>query len=261
MIGRARARLSHDLARVLGWLASRSPRTAFRACDLLAALWTRTSRRPSRAQLHALFPELPTHELSHVLREIWSSHARTVLLGGWYQRERRAPVHRLVRTNDSLRALRPPMILGTFHIGPTLAMGTLHERLNGELLVLRGNVGATDQERAATFYRAIERLRDGFVLIAVDPREAQRIEVPFLGGTLHLARGAFAMARVARVPIVPLVARWDGNAIEFVVGDPLPVSTDERALAMTAASWLERYLRERPGELSYRVLELMSSRA
>jgi hypothetical protein len=160
------------------------------------------------------------------------------------------------------------MILGTFHIGPTLALGAVQERLKENLLVLRGSqfpfdrasrdrVGSTDQERAATFHRAIERLRDGFVLMALDPREAQRIEVPFLGGTLQLARGPFAMARVARVPIVPVVARWDGNEIELVFGDPLPVSNDERAMATSAACWLERYLQERPGELSYRVLELM----
>jgi lauroyl/myristoyl acyltransferase len=259
VIGRVRARLSHDLARVLGGVASRSPNIAFRACDWLAALWARTSPRPTRAQLRALFPDVPAQELSRVLRQIWSSHARTTLLGGWYYREHMAPVYRLTRANDAIRDLRSPMIVGTFHIGPTLATGTIRGQLDGELLVLRGNVGTTDQERAATFHRAIERLRDGFVLMALDPREAQRIEVPFLGSTLQLARGPFAMARVARVPITPLIARWEGNAIELVLGEPLAISTDERELASAAARWFERYLREHPGELSYRVLELMRS--
>ncbi|MND09266.1 hypothetical protein D3C83_324500 [compost metagenome] len=59
------------------------------------------------------------------------------------------------------------------------------------------------------------------------------------------------------MPIVPLVARWDGQEIEIVVGEPLPILDDEQALAALAAQWLENYLRESPGELSARILELM----
>jgi lauroyl/myristoyl acyltransferase len=132
--------------------------------------------------------------------------------------------------------------------GPQFAAGT------SENVTL---VEGTDQQRAATFHRAIERLSDGFVLVALDPRDAPRIIVPFFGGTLRLARGPFAMARIRRVPIVPVVARWDGQAIELIAGDPLPPSDDEQALAASAAQWLEGYLREWPGEVSARILELM----
>ena len=168
------------------------------------------------------------------------------------------------------------MIVSTFHIGPTLGLGVLSERMQGETLVLRGTqfpldhtgrqnvnldvnlIGGTDQQRAATFHRAIERLRqNGFVVLALDPHEAHRIAAPFLGRTLQLARGPFAMARIARVPIVPLVARWDGDEIEIIVGEPLPILDDEQALAALAAQWLESYLRDSPGELSARILELM----
>lgn len=269
---RVRARVSRYLSMALGRLASLSPRLGFLASDALARLWTITSRRPTRAELRSLFPLLTATDAGGVLRRFWVSHARTLLLGGWIRRDGIAPIRMLVRPNDAIAQLRPPMIVGTFHIGPTLGLGTLSERLQGETLVLRGTqfpldratrqnvnlIEGTDQQRAATFHRAIERLRDnGFVIMALDPNEAHRIAVPFLGGTLHLARGAFAMARVARVPIVPLVARWDGDAIELIVGEPLPVSGDEQALAGAAAQWLEEYLRESPGELSYRILELM----
>jgi lauroyl/myristoyl acyltransferase len=269
---RVRALLSRYLSLTLGGLASRWPRVAFHCSDALAALWALTSRRPTRAELHTLFPHLTRADSGPVLRRIWISHARTLLLGGWIRRDGIAPIRMLVRPNDAIAQLRPPMIVGTFHIGPTLGLGTLSERLNGETLVLRGTqfpldrathknvdlIEGTEQQRAATFHRAIERLRgDGFVIMALDPKEAHRIAVPFLHGTLHLARGAFAMARIARVPIVPLVARWDGDAIDLLVGDALPMSDDEQTLAASAAQWLEKYLVESPGELSYRILELM----
>jgi lauroyl/myristoyl acyltransferase len=262
-----RARFSRVLSVTLGWLASHSSRAGFLAANLLAAFWVMTARRPNRNDLRALGIEQPD-----AVRRIWRTHARSLMLGGWVRRDRRAPIQRLVRENDAIGKLRPPMILGTFHIGPTLGLGMLSERLQGETLVLRGTqfpldrasrsnvdlIAGSDQQRAATLHRAVERLRaNGFVILALDPREAQRIAVPFFGGTLQLARGPFAMARIARVPIVPIVARWDGDAIDLIVGDALPFSDDETTLAASAAQWLERYLRESPGELSYRVLELM----
>lgn len=269
---RVRARFSRSLSIVLGWLATLSPRLAFFAADALAALLTVGSRRHTRATLRSLFPDLPRRDAGRILRRIWTTYARTLLLGGWIRSAGRAPIQRLVRENEAVRMLRPPMIVSTFHIGPTLGLGVLSERMQGETLVLRGTqfpldratqqnvdrIEGTDQQRAATFHRAVERLRqNGFVILALDPHEAHRIAVPFLGGKLQLARGPFAMARIARVPIVPLVARWVGDEIELIVGEPLPVLDDEYALAVAAAQWLEKYLRESPGELSARILELM----
>lgn len=269
---RVRALLSRNLSHALGWLASRSPRVAFFAVDALAGLLAITSRRHTRAGLRSLFPHLSRADAGSVLGRIWITHMRTLLLGGWIRRADIAPIRKLVRANEAVRRLRPPMIVSTFHVGPTFGLGMLSEWLQGETLVLRGMqfpldratrrnvnlVEGTDQQRAASFHRAIEQLRrDGFIIMALDPKEANRIAVPFLSGTLHLARGAFAMARIARVPIVPLVARWNGKEIDLVVGDPLPLSDDEQLLAASAAQWLERYLLEWPGELSYRILELM----
>jgi lauroyl/myristoyl acyltransferase len=256
-MSRVRARFSPSLSVILGWLASLSPGFTFLVCNVHAVLLAFGSRKPTSAQLRTLFPHLRASETGRVLRRIWSNYMRTVMLGGWVRRDGRAQVMALVHENDALRQLRPPMIVSTFHIGPTQGLGVLSERLQGESLVLRGSQG-NDQQRAATFHRAIETLRaNGFVVLALDPHDAPRIAVPFLGGTLQLARGPFAMARIARVPIVLIVPRWIGNEIELIVGEPLPVGEDEQALAAAAARWLEDYLRETPGELSGRILELM----
>jgi lauroyl/myristoyl acyltransferase len=256
----------------LGWLASLSPRVAFATTDALAALLTIGSRRPSRAMLRSLFPDLSRRDTGRVLRRIWTTYARTLLLGGWIRRAGREPMRMLVRENDAIHRLRPPLIVSTFHIGPTLGLGVLSERMQGETLVLRGTqfpldratrenvnlIEGTDQQRAATFHRTIEHLRqNGSVILALDPHEAHRLAAPFFGRTLQLARGPFAMARIARVPIVPLVARWVGKEIELIAGEPFPVLDGEQALAALAAQWLENYLRESPGELSARILELM----
>ena len=267
-MARVRALLFRAVPRVLGWVASRSPHVALRSGDAVTPAWALTTSWPSRAVLRTLFP---MDDLRPIERRIRSTQLRTQILASWIRRHGAAPARRLVRRNEAVARLQPPMILGTFHVGPVLTVGVLSEWLSAETLVLRGSrlsggapenvtlVEGTDQQRAATFHRAIERLSDGFVLVALDPREAPRITVPFFGGTLRLARGPFAMARIRRVPIVPVVARWDGDAIELIAGDPLPASDDEQALAASAAQWLEGYLRQWPGEMSSRVLELMEA--
>jgi lauroyl/myristoyl acyltransferase len=258
VIRRVRARCSRSLSLGLAWLASLSPRFAFLTCDVLAVFLAMASLRPTRSMLRTLFPHLSSREVGRVLRRIKANYARNLLLGGWILRGGRTSTLTRVQDNDAVRALRAPMIVSTFHIGPTLALGVLSEWLQGESLVLRGRQQGTDQDRAVTFHRAIERLRaNGFVILALDPHEAHRIAAPFLGGTLQLARGPFAMARVARAPIVPVVARWIGNEIELVVGEPLHGGDDEQALAASAGRWLGEYLGGRPEELSSRILELL----
>lgn len=238
MIGRLRARFTWS---VLVWLVTRWPRLGFLATDTLGVLRALTARHPSTFR-----------------RRYWINHMRAQLITSWIDRHGVKPARALVRPNDAVAQLRPPMIIGTFHIGPILTLGALAGQLNGETVILRGPMGTTDQQRAAAFHRTLEALRsNAFIVIALDPRESQRIAVPFFGRTLQLARGPFAMARIARVPIVPLVPRWDGNAVELIVGEPLPMSDDEQTLAESAGRWLEEYLRENPGELSYRILDLM----
>jgi lauroyl/myristoyl acyltransferase len=272
VIQRLLARLSRPVHRTLGRLATRSPRAAFAVSNTLAALLATVSPGFRRA-LRTLFPDFSPADMRRALARIWRTRMRTRLLPWWIRGAGFGPVRALVRENEAIGRLRPPMIVSTFHIGPYLGLGVLSERLQGESLTLRGVrfaiddvagrnvavVAGTEQERAAAFYRGVDRLRnDGFVIAALDPGQAdRRIAAPFFGGTLHLAAGVFSMARITRVPIVPLVARWIGDEIEIIAGDPFPVSDDEQALAASAAQWLESYLRESPGELSGRILELM----
>lgn len=265
MTWRAQARF----ASALGLLARFSPRAAFLVSDLCAVLVAMRSRRPSRAQVRSLFPG--RGDAARIVRRVWKTHLRTIVMGGWLQRGGGTGIRALVRPNPAVDALRPPMVVATFHIGPTFSLSALTERLQGEKLVLRGTqfpagrnrpsnvetVAGTDQQRAAVFHRAVETLRNGgFVLVALDPQEAQRVPAPFFCRTIQLARGPLAMARIAKVPLVPAVARWNGHAIDLTIGDPIP-PREEQEMAADAGAWLERYLTENPGELSYRILELM----
>ncbi len=154
--------------------------------------------------------------------------------------------------------IRPPLILGTFHVGAVDAWGRVIEQLPGDVFIFRREENDGEQVRALAFHRALQQLRSGgFVFVALDPaKDAARVEVPFRRGTLSLARGAFVLSRVSGVPIVPFVARSRGKA---VLGEPLAPG-DERGQAAAAARWLERYLAERPDELTAHVRSLMRSR-
>ena len=92
-------------------------------------------------------------------------------------------------------------------------------------------------------------------MIAVDPQSSTGSPVPFLGSQLALARGAFAIARLAEVPLIPVAARWEGRTIAFTAG-PRLTGTDETMLACAAAAWLETYVREHPAEFSQRFVDL-----
>jgi lauroyl/myristoyl acyltransferase len=96
------------------------------------------------------------------------------------------------------------------------------------------------------------------VFMAADPRPAMGDFVaPFRGGSMALARGPFALARVTRAPIVPLVARWRGTKVEYVLGQPIPASSDEASMATALTSWLDRYLTDAPFEISEQTLSLI----
>jgi lauroyl/myristoyl acyltransferase len=124
-----------------------------------------------------------------------------------------------------------------------------------------------DQRRAASFQRALAHLAGGgFVVLALDVVQGAGLPVPCLGRTLALARGPFALARLAGaplVPLVPLVARWRRGGVEAEAGEPIAVDPKlgpadrERALAESAGRWLERYLLSSPSELSLGLLRIL----
>lgn len=240
------------LTRTLGAL---SPAIALRAADLLAPAGRLVRAVPDANDLRAVLPQLSEREAKRIAARMLRMEARNHVLvrqlrGGGRDRIRGLLLH---DTPPVLPA--PPLILGTFHMGPVHALGAMLESI--PLLALRNDGQDNQQRRAAAFYHATTRLRQReCVLMALDPQRATRIAVPFLGGVLNLARGAFTLSRATGAPIVPVVARWRGLKIDLVCGNELE-GGDERELAQAVARWLEGYLFANPAEISLRILDLM----
>jgi lauroyl/myristoyl acyltransferase len=226
----------------------------------------------SRAQLRALFPQLSGAATARAAARTAVDRVRNLALRTTLHYFGLPPVRPFVLPNATFDALRAPAIIGTFHIGPTHALGAAIERLPGEVLVLRrrayapaqarnvqvAETGGGEELRARAFHRAVGHLRDGgYVLLPIDPAEGARVAAPFLGRSLMLARGAFALARVARAPILPVVTRWRGLRMEIHCGPLIEPGDSEERLAEQAAAWLESYLTAAPGEVAPRVFQLL----
>ncbi|MEA2600258.1 MAG: Bacterial lipid biosynthesis acyltransferase [Acidobacteriota bacterium] len=259
-------------------LAARHPRLAFSGVSALGSLRNRLSRRwPSPDQVRSLFPQLAPSAASRVAWSIGALEARNRLLVDGIRREGLGPVRPLVRTPTAFAALRPPLVLGFFHVGAVQAIGAAIERLPGPVLVMRlgslytpsppvevASTEGDDQRRAATFRRALAHLASGgFVVLALDITPGPGLRASCLGRTLELARGPFALARLTGAPLRPMVARWRRSAVEVEVGEALATDltsgpeTRESDLAAAAARWLERYLLESPAELGLGLLRVL----
>jgi hypothetical protein len=250
------------LERGLVALAARSPGLAFSAAGGFGRLRNRVSRRwPSPDQIKALFPHLDPSAAARVAWSIGGLEARNRLLVACMLREGLEPVRPLVRT-PAFDALRPPLILGTFHVGAVHSLGAAIEHLPGPVLALRQGLmyvprppvelettEGDSQRRAAVFQKMLACLEGGgFVVTALDVAPGADLRVPCLGRTLTLARGPFALARITGAPIVPLVARWRDGEVEVETGPPLGLRDLEIQMAEAAGSWLERYLLASPAE-------------
>jgi hypothetical protein len=275
----ATRRVFDALERGLAPLAVRHPRLALSGADVLGSLRNRLSRRwPSPEQIRSLFPHLAPRSAADVAWSLGALEARNRLLVSAIERAGLEPARRLVRTPPgSFEALRPPLVLGTFHVGAVQALGAYLERLPAPVLVLRQGALYTprppveiestegdSQRRAASFQRALAHLdAGGFVALALDVVQGPAYRVPCLGHTIELARGPFALARIAGVPLVPLVARWRHGGVEAEAGEALAVdpaldpAAFEEALAVSAGRWLERYLLEWPAELGLGLLRIL----
>jgi lauroyl/myristoyl acyltransferase len=247
----------------------RWPRGGLLLAGALARLTRPLRRGIADEQLAAAFPHLDRRARRVARRRTWEASLKGAVLGPVVQRHGPS----LVLPSPALARLPRPLILTSFHVGPVAGLDGLLATLPGEVVALeRGWVRAPASytllsgnrdswERARSFSRALVALRRGaLVFLTVDAFEPEeyevaRIDVPMLGRKLSLARGAFALARIARAPIVPIVARWRGTAIEVEVGDLIEPSSDEAAMATATAAWIDGYLRGRPGEVSAFMLE------
>jgi hypothetical protein len=260
--------LEHGLVR---W-AARQPRLALAAAAALGRTRNRLSRRwPAPDEVRALFPHLAPSAAARVAWSIGGLEALNRALAASLRRSGLDPVRPLVL--GSLPPLRPPLLLGTFHVGALHALGPALERLPGPVLALRHGPLYTprppvemlttegdEQRRAAVFQRTLAHLTGGgFVVMALDVVPGAGLGVPCLGRTLELARGPFALARLTGAPIRPLVARWRGDGVEVEAGEPLAADglVTESALATAAARWLEDYLLASPAEMGLGLLRAL----
>jgi hypothetical protein len=251
------------------------PRLALAAAAGLGRWRNRLSRRwPSPEQVRALFPHLEAREAAAVAWRIGGLEARN---RAWIEGLRKGgldPLRPLVRTPPEVAALRPPLLLGIFHVGAVHALSPAFEQLPAPVIALRHGVlyrgrppltvmttegGA--EERRKLFQRLLSQLQDGgFVATALDVVPGVGVKAPCLGHTITLARGPFGLARLAGVPIVPLVGRFRNGGVEIVVGEALatPAASEpaewESACAASAALWLERYLLPEPAEIGLGLL-------
>lgn len=252
--------------KLLARLAGYSPQ-AYALADRLGALRNRvTGRWPAAAEVQSLFSHFTPRDAARAAAAVGALHERNRVLVRSLLRYGSGSVRPLLTLPEAFAGLRGPRILATFHTGAVHAIGPALEELGLPFLALRlGSLfkpaGALEivstkgdgQSRAAALHRALESLRGGgMVVLALDVASGEAIETRCLGRRLRLAPGAFALARWTGAPIVPIVARWSGTRIVFELGDP--VGTPQEA-----AAWLERYLLERPSEITLGLLRNLLS--
>jgi lauroyl/myristoyl acyltransferase len=249
-------------------LAKHAPRLSFAAAHWLAKV--SHGDTVSRDAFATLFPQLSSEDIDDAMRRSWSNLLRSAVVKDLVERYGIAPMRRSVLPSEALGALRAPAILATFHLGPMRALLAGIERLGFETIVVRAETlphnprnvvtvkaGDTPESRALAFHTSVTALRAGkFVMLTVEPDLGAHIDVSLFGRPFTLARGTFALARVAQAPIVPMVARWRGMNIEIVLGESIAPSSDEMAMANAVAQWLERYLTDNPSELKPRIMRL-----
>ena len=256
---------------VLRGLAALSPRGSLLVAHLIAVATRPLGHGIADDWLATVFPDLPPDARRVAKQGTWESFLKGEALDAVVRRG----VRDLPRTipAPALDQVRPPAVVASFHIGPFQALGPVLVALGAPSVALAREQyrerpdmlllhrGGDVWERARTFVRTLDELRSGrFVVVTVDglpvgDHPIPSIQVPMLGRSMAFARGPFALARLGRVAIVPMVTRWRGTAMELIVGDPIAPDRDEPAMAAALAGWLERYLRERPGEISVFLLE------
>lgn len=259
--------------RALRRLAARFPLAGLRAARATAAVTGRFGFGVDERRLAAAFPELGPRELSRARRRMWSTFLQDQALDAALAPDADPPpgFPSIVPAAPPAH-LRPPAILASFHLGPFFGLGGTLARLPGDVVAMhRGapvrersvalrSTGHDRWDRARAFERTLAHVRGGgFAYVTFDAvaegYDIATIDVPLLDGTVTLARGPFALARLAKAPIVPLAARWSRDTIVVTYGEPIPPSDDERAMALAAARWLDAYLRARPGESEAALLD------
>jgi Bacterial lipid A biosynthesis acyltransferase len=211
---------------------------------------------------------LPFPDIELAWRAPWSSSVRYRVLCSAFGTEGTPwPDPGLVSVPD-LSELRPPTVIATMHVGPMLALGALLQRLPAETLAVTAGLpprpglhsaasGTGEGQRALAFAQALRALREGrFVFLALDGQADRTVDVPLFGRRAALGAGAFVLAVRADAPILPVAARWRGDGVEVVVGDPIDPAA-ESVMATAVGRWFERFATECPVDLGADFVRLL----
>lgn len=266
--------ISTTVRKGLALLSRVSPTIAYGAVDFLMGI--RGTPPELEASVRRLLPSLLDEDIRRIAARLVTVEQRNLVAVDAMRRDGFEAVRSLTRPHASFARMQTPVILGTFHIGAEEAITVPMTELPGEVFVMRRHLPQrrrsrasiiqvtpeSDEKRALAFHDALKHLQSGTSgVMALDAEHGAKIGVPFLGHTLRLSRGPFALARHSGVRIVLVTARWRGAEIEIVEGPsllPEKHADGDRMMAGQAARWLERYLTDHPEEISRRILDLMS---
>ena len=173
----------------------------------------------------------------------------------------RQPYPRLI-VRSGLAMLSPPQVLVSLHLGPLRAFDELWPHVPGEVTVLLGpdypgphNArvlrSSTDECTRVAVARAAARAlqKGGFLFMTPDADGTARVTAELVGIRFSLAIGAFALARMTASPMVPIALRWQGSAIEAVIGRPIAPGSESQ-MAAQLLQWFGEYFRNNRAQLS-----------
>jgi hypothetical protein len=205
----------------------------------------------------------------------WPYRPRVTAGRGWVLHQRLRdpavidPFPGFVASPDPL-SIRSPAVLVTFHFGALEGLGGFLTRLPGDVLVLRFRSstraqpgitrvdmsGFNERQRAQVLARSVSALRaGGFVFTTVDGRSTSYVDMPVFDRVVAISGGAFAVARLARAPMLPVTARWRRDKLEIIVGDPIPAG-DAATMGRALGRWVESYISRNPRELRWPLVSL-----
>ncbi len=239
------------------------PRFALRGASLLGALRARLSGRwPTAAEVATLFGT-GARASRRLARAVAAAEARNRLVVRRSAGRSLAPFAPLVSWRDpaAAAALRPPVVLATAHVGALYLLAAGFDRLGLRRTVLRWSpvhAPAPGEEpvvttgglvaRTEALRRGLEALRRGdCVATALDGEHGAGERVELLGHPLDLGVGAFALARLGGVTVLPVAALWRGSRVVCELGAPV-------AGPVEAARWFESLLRNEPEQISLGLL-------
>jgi lauroyl/myristoyl acyltransferase len=280
------------LGRLAGAVARVEPRAGLALAGALGArLGPRAGPRrcPPERWLAHLLPELDAAELARARREIASLEFRNRALRRLLERRGVAPLLPLLEVRAEplleLLAARERIVVASWHMGPYWASSAALEKLGVPALFAVHRARPARGARALRWFELADELPARFLKRAVDELAAGRTvgmaldfplgalaRQPFLGGTLAVARGAAAVARIAGARLVPVTRRWIGRSsrIEVTFHAPIPEPAAPRAeaerfeaeLLAAALRFFEERLRADPGSLRIAQLrQLLAPRA